>query len=141
MEATWPCDKCKTWNERVLTFPLSPIHCKQCQAETLNKGGSAFTNGTTINQCAACGTEHLFRQRDFNRTLGIALLVLGVALAYWTYGISLLVVTIIDWLLYRMVGEVGCCYRCEAQYRNSKLVDEIPAFDLKLHDYYRSLKN
>ena len=139
MELTWPCPHCQHWQTQTVSFPLSAMICPQCRKPQLTEGGSAFRESGKVTQCPACGTEHLYRQRDFNRKLGIGLLVLGIALAYWTYGVSLAVVTLIDWLLYKKVGEVGCCYRCHAQLRKSAEVSKIAPFDLKLHDYYKSL--
>jgi hypothetical protein len=64
----------------------------------------------------------------------------GVALAYFTYGLSLLVVTLIDFFLVRRVREVGVCYQCQAEFRKSDLVDALKPFDLELFDYYRNLR-
>jgi hypothetical protein len=141
MELTWPCPHCARWQNEIVSFPLASINCPECHKPQLTSGGNAFRERGEVKQCPACGTEHLFRQKDFNRKLGIGLLVLGIALAYWTYGISLLAVTLIDWLLYKNVGEVGCCYRCQAQIRKTHQIKNLAPFDLKLHDYYRSLRS
>lgn len=67
--------------------------------------------------------------------------MLGVALAYFTYGASLLVVTLIDWLLYRQVQEIGCCYTCGSVFRHSAKIRQLDPFSLGLHDYYKNLKD
>ena len=69
------------------------------------------------------------------------MVVLGVLLAYFTYGISLLLVALVDWLIYKRVKDVGCCYSCEAQFRDSPMVAKLAPFNLELHDYYRNLKS
>ena len=91
-----------------------------------------------LSQCLVCGTPHLYRQKDFNRKLGVGLVIVGVLLAYFTYGLSLLTVAIIDFVIYRSVGEVACCYQCESQYRGVG-IDVVPPFNLSLHDYYQNL--
>lgn len=112
--------------------------CPNCGKAVFEQATENLTKHGALNQCPLCGSEHLFRQKDFNRKVGVAILAVGVVLAFWTYGISLLIVTIIDWLIARGVGEVGICYRCRACYRGSS-VENLPGFNLSLHDYYRSL--
>jgi len=80
----------------------------------------------------------VYQQKDFNRTIGVSLLVVGVILSFWTYGISLLVVTLIDFLLYRFVGNVGVCYQCQSAFRDDPAIARLEPFNLQLHDYYRS---
>ncbi len=90
--------------------------------------------------CPRCKCEHLYRRKDFNRKFGITLIAVGVVLSYWTYGVSLVVVTLLDWLLSITVGEVGICYQCEEQFRDKEMVKQLPPFNLSLHDYYMNLK-
>lgn len=94
-------------------------------------------NERVLEICAICGSSDLYRMKDFNRKLGLFILVLGIALSFFTYGVSLLLVTIIDWWLYKKVGELAVCYKCQALYRGYAL-DNIPAFNLVLFDHYRS---
>lgn len=88
-----------------------------------------------------CGAAHLYRQKDFNRKWGLALVALGVIFAYWTYGISLVVVTLLDWVISRRVKEVATCYRCQVVFRDTPLIADVAPFDLELQDYYRNLKH
>ena len=112
--------------------------CPHCHEEALPHATDRFHQTQKLDQCPLCGCAHLFRQKDFNRKLGVALIVVGVLLSFWTYGISLLIVTGIDFFLYRSVGEVGCCYGCHSVFRGDT-IRQLPPFDLELHDYYRSL--
>ncbi|NBV51846.1 hypothetical protein EBR78_11600, partial [bacterium] len=83
---------------------------------------------------------HLYQRKDFNQKLGIGLIVLGVVLAYFTYGLSLLLVTGIDWWLSKRIPPMGACYRCKSEFRNSKLIRSMEPFNLQLYDYYRNLR-
>ena len=87
-----------------------------------------------IEQCAACSHGELYFQKDFNRTTGIALVVLGSIFVPWTYGLSLLGVTILDYVVWRMVKDVIVCYRCQAVHRGYPLNADIRPFDLVIHD-------
>lgn len=42
----------------------------------------------------------------------------GIGLVPWTYGLSLPIFALIDWLFYRKVPMMAHCYRCGAEFRN-----------------------
>ena len=89
---------------------------------------------TIIERCAACGHDQLYFQKDFNRTTGIAIVVLGSIFVPWTYGLSLLGVTILDYIVWRLVRNVIVCYRCQAVHRGYPPNAAIKPFDLVVHD-------
>lgn len=135
MEVSTDCGVCHARLDLKLEGPSpAPTHCEM---PLLPYATDKFLRDQSLNQCPHCGAAHLYRQRDFNRRVGVALVVVGIGLAYWTYGISLLVVTAVDWWLYRRVGEVGCCYQCTTLFRGETIAALEP-FDLELEDYYRS---
>lgn len=87
-----------------------------------------------IASCAACGHDQLYFQKDFNRTTGVALVVLGSIFVPWTYGLSLLGVTILDYVVWRLVKNVIVCYRCQAVHRGYPPNPALKPFDLVTHD-------
>jgi hypothetical protein len=89
---------------------------------------------TVIDTCAACGHKELYFQKDFNRTTGIALVVLGSIFVPWTYGLSLLGVTILDYIVWRIVKNVVVCYECQAVHREYAYAESLQPFDLVIHD-------
>ena len=98
-------------------------------------------NHPPLDRCPVCGCEHLYRQKDFNKRLGVALVVVAVVLAYFTFGLSLLTIALVDWLLFPRIQEVGICYQCKATVRsdNKDVIGKLPVFELGLHDYYKNL--
>ncbi len=139
MEFSSFCPHCRHFQEFTLpSFELKA--CTHCHKEIFPNATELFKESFQFNQCPHCGAAHLYRQKDFNRKLGITLLAVGIGLSFFTYGISLLLVTIIDAWLYKKVGNVGCCYSCKSQFRNSPKVDNLEPFDLELHDYYQNIK-
>src|SRR5947199_8238351 len=85
--------------------PMPSVHflCPRCDARVAREEGeparacdrcgassdvTAPPHGTRIERCAACGHEQLYFQKDFNRTTGIALVVVGSIFVPWTYGLS-----------------------------------------------------
>lgn len=70
-----------------------------------------------LERCLRCGSERLYVQKDFNRTLGLAVFVVAALLSLPTWGLSLLVATVIDLGLYFLLGDVTICYGCNTQHR------------------------
>ena len=96
-------------------------------------------------RCLCCGTEDLWRQKDFPQALGLLFVVTGaglstIAWAYvepnWALGI-LLVFAAIDMALYAVMRDVLVCYRCSARHRKANLHDDHPRFNLELNERYR----
>lgn len=141
MEVSAQCPHCQSHQKQLLEFPLQELpYCVSCKKNLFPHPTHNFKKEAYLDQCPLCGSAHVFRRKDFNQKLGVALIVLGVALAYFTYGVSLLVVTLIDFFLFRRIKEVGICYQCQAEFRNHAPLVNLPAFDLELHDYYQNLK-
>lgn len=105
--------------------------CEHCGAET---SVTAPPADALIERCAACGHEELYFQKDFNRTTGIALVAIGAVFVPWTWGLSLLGVTILDYIVWRVVKDVIVCYECQAVHRGYPANPALKPFDLITHD-------
>jgi len=107
----------------------APRPCEHCGAAT-----SVVAPAEKVERCAACEHDELYFQKDFNRTTGIALVAVGAVFVPWTYGISLLAVTILDYVVWRVVKDVIVCYRCQAVHRGYPPNPNLKPFDLVTHD-------
>ncbi len=96
------------------------FHCPQCQKKIETYVDEKAKADLELDHCLICNERQLFLQKAFNRNLGLAIVIVGVILSFWTYGISLLVVAAIDFLLYRFLPPMAVCYRCDAEYRGFK---------------------
>jgi hypothetical protein len=121
------CPKCDARLAREMGEPARA--CERCGA-----ANDVVAPAVVIERCAACGHDQLYFQKDFNRTTGIALVVLGSIFVPWTYGLSLLGVTVLDYIVWRLVKNVIVCYRCQAVHRGYPPNPAIKAFDLVTHD-------
>lgn len=139
MEIDAFCPHCRASVSEVLKVGEEQLSCRACQKNLLEHLTEETRQGVKLSQCPLCGAAHTYRQKDFNRKLGVGLIVLGVGLAYFTYGVSLLAVTLIDWIIAKKVAEVGCCYQCHAQFRKSPMIETMEPFQLTLFDYYKNL--
>jgi hypothetical protein len=123
------CSKCEQRLARIAGEP--PRVCEHCGAEA---SVVAPPENAIVGRCAACAHEQLYFQKDFNRRTGIALVVVGAVFVPWTYGISLLAVTILDYIVWRVVKDVIVCYECQAVHRGYPANLELKPFDLVIHD-------
>jgi hypothetical protein len=123
------CTTCEKRLARIAGEPARP--CEHCSAPS---DGTAPPEGSIIEQCSACTHDQLYFQKDFNRTTGVALVAIGAVFVPWTYGASLLAVTILDYIVWRMVKDVIVCYRCQAVHRGYPPNPALKPFDLVIHD-------
>lgn len=126
--------------------PTVNFLCSQCEQRLSREAGESarpcehcgqpndVTAPATAERCGACGHDELYFQKDFNRATGITLVVIGAILAPFTYFISLLLVTILDWTIWRMVKNVIVCYACQAVHRGYEVPANVKPFDLATHD-------
>jgi hypothetical protein len=114
---------------------MAELPCPGCGLiRTLARDGWLDGRPGRIEACPLCGCQHLYRQRDVNRGWGCALVALGAALVPWTYGISLIALSVLDWWLFRHLPEAVVCYRCDTVYRDAAPTASQGTFDLLKHD-------
>jgi hypothetical protein len=92
------------------------------------------TPRASVDTCPVCSCRHLYRQKDFNRALGCLIVVIGAVLVPWTYGLSLVVLSLVDLWLYHRLQVSVVCYKCDTVYRDARPSDRQGEFDLLKHD-------
>ena len=115
-----------------------PLGCPHCAHPLATEAAAAPV--PRLERCPVCNGYEFYRQRDFNRRLGVALVILGALLAWPTRGISLLVVALIDLGLYALLPRITICYRCEAIFRGLPAGAGGGDFDLAIADKYRRIR-
>ncbi|HSA60046.1 MAG TPA: hypothetical protein VLJ37_10225 [bacterium] len=93
--------------------------------------------GETIDLCLSCGAKDLYLQKDFPRKIAIPIVVVAAILVPWTYGASLIVAAIIDFIIYRRTQWMTVCYKCRAEYRGFTPNPAHKEFDRHLDELYR----
>ncbi|HEX5759293.1 MAG TPA: hypothetical protein VF121_08870 [Thermoanaerobaculia bacterium] len=129
------CRRCGLPFDATLPGGGDALPCPNCGAarEVASAGWSAGPPGT-VEVCPLCGCRHLYRQRDFNRAAGCALVAVGAALVPWTFGLSLLAFGLVDLWLYRRLPLAVVCYRCDTLFRDARPGPRQGDFDLLKHD-------
>ncbi len=112
--------------------PGGTVECPNCTAT--RAVAEAGWEAARVEVCPLCGCRHLYRQRDFNRALGCLLVVVGAALVPWTYGLSLIALSLVDVALYYRLPYAVVCYRCDTVYRDARPGPRQNDFELLKHD-------
>src|SRR5688572_4613909 len=133
---------CRQCNMEI-AFPPTAVRegviCPGCQKPVPLRMDPTIEKEGYVRNCVACSHDTLYLQKDFNRGLGIAIVVVGslVSLYFFSrsqpiYGMLALFASAgVDLLLYSLVGEVTVCYSCHAIYRAFKRNPNHGPFDLK----------
>lgn len=147
-EAQWRCFKCLHPNRTAAEGPATgPWVCENC-GEELPAHPETIDASGEIAACPVCSCPDLYRQRDFNRKIGIAIIVVGavvsigagVLISPWLTYILLTAFALIDFVIYRRVPECVVCYHCQAILRGYPGTSEIEPFDLNISDKYLEIE-
>jgi len=113
----------------------STVTCRRCGEDHPIEPAAAMEGGE-LRRCWVCGCDWLYRQRDFNRKVGLGIVAVAAVFSVKTYGLSLLAAAIIDLILYTRLPQIALCYHCEAIHRGFPLPDRIEAYDLATQERY-----
>ena len=118
--------------------------CSECGSDTRLAPSEQMLGGSRVDTCAACGHDNLYIQKDFNRALGLTIVVLGVLVSVVFFArnqpfyamLALVAMAAIDGAVYLLVGEVTVCYVCHTLYRGFGRNPDHAGFDLELLERY-----
>lgn len=87
-----------------------------------------------LKECPVCTRQDFYKQKDFNRIVGVTLFIIAAILSIWTYGMSLVALYLVDLFLFRKLSLVAICYKCKTNFRNLTNMDEIRDYDHEMND-------
>jgi len=117
MTVEYVCENCQRDNLKTLTQAEETLVCAQCSHTISAKLSKGMQSGGKVDRCVVCGRIRFYVQKDFNPRLGLLIFAIGVIFSYHTYGLTLLIATLIDFILYKTLKPVTICYHCRAIYR------------------------
>lgn len=86
--------------------------------------------------CPECGCKHLYKKKNFNQAIGCIIILIGALLVPITYGLSLLVLFIVDLYLYKKVEDSIECYKCKSEFTNVSIPEDLLDFDHHIAEIY-----
>jgi len=133
MEVTLTCIECGSGINIHPEKNASQATCPICQKSNPVKFASSMEEGI-LESCPSCERKDFYKQKDFNRKIGVILFIIASILSVFTYGISFIVLYLFDFILHRKLGDVVSCYKCSTLFRKVKNIEGIPAFDHEMND-------
>ncbi len=122
--------------------------CPHCHASP-EDAGPLPVKGESVSKCWICGTEEFYIQKDFNRQLGLFIVLLSAGLIFLMMlltqnhrlGIGLLLgVACLDWFVFRLIKNVTVCYLCHSLYRGFPQHPDHAGFYLGNEEKYKKLR-
>ena len=117
------CYSCKKFSQ-VSVSQNQLIVCGQC-SKVWGKMGEVEK---VFERCPVCEARQFYLQKDFNQALGCFIMLIGIALVPWTYGLSLPVFALFDWILHKRVPTIVICYKCLSEFRGFKIPEHFKPF-------------
>ena len=127
------CTECGSGVEFTPEQSANKVECSVCgTVHDINV--SRELEDEILKECPCCGRKDFYKQKDFNRKIGVLLFVVAAILSIWTYGISLIVAWLIDLFLFKKVGWIGICYKCDTIFRTPKNIGDLTDFNHEMND-------
>ena len=149
MNIVCACPACQMGIYQTSVEEASSIICTACgQSVAVPQGAIQVSEKNAqprLNRCLVCPSTELFVRKNFPQRLGIAIVVVGLAMScvawgyrdlFWTFGI-LFSTALLDVILFFVVPDCLTCYRCGARYTGTDGMSELGNFNLETHEKYR----
>lgn len=133
MEVQITCPNCGSSIEVVPEKGAAKVQCEICQHVTPVNFSETHEQGV-LSDCPVCARQDFYKQKDFNRVIGVTLFVIAAIASIWTYGLSLVVLYLMDLFLFRKLSLVAICYKCKTNFRRLANMNEIRDYDHEMND-------
>ena len=117
------CPQCKKYSI-LEAADNKTLTCPSCQ----NLWGNVSSVQGIFERCPMCTCRQFYTVKDFNQIIGFLVMGIGIVLVPKTFGLSLPVFALIDWLIYRYVPTLVACYRCGGEFRGFETPKQLKAF-------------
>ena len=117
------CDQCKQYKS-IEYKDQDILNCPACQAQW----GTVSNKEDVFDYCPVCRCRQFYISKDFNQFVGCLIMVIGIVLVPWTFGLSLPVFALVDWLIHKKVASIINCYKCGTEFRGFNTQDRFKPF-------------
>lgn len=133
MEIQITCNHCGSSVEVMPEKHAQKVECDVCK-HVMDVHFKPEHEEGLLKECPVCTRQDFYKQKDFNRKIGVLLFVIAAILSIWTYGLSLVALYLVDLLLFRKLNLVAICYKCQTNFRQVKNMAELYDFDHEMND-------
>lgn len=118
--------------------------CERCGEKPALDFSPLILEQNQVDVCPSCQRRSFYVQRDFNRNLGLAVVVvcavIGLLFVFYDRPVlfyaSLGVGVLIDLVLYSILPDVTICYACQAIFRGATRNPDHEGFALHIADHF-----
>lgn len=133
MEVTITCSNCGSGVQVIPSQTATQAKCQICD-ELVDVKFTEQDENSNLCRCPICTRQDFYQQKDFNRKIGVTLFVLAAIASIWTYGLSFVALWLVDLLLFKKLGSIAICYKCQTIFRKVSNIAEIRPFDHEMND-------
>lgn len=133
MDVQITCTECGSGVEVNPDISATKVQCEVCKHIQDVHFTPVHVEGD-LKECPVCSRQDFYKQKDFNRKIGVTLFVIAAILSIWTYGLSLVALYLMDLFLFRKLAMVAICYKCRTNFRSVRNMAEIRDFDHEMND-------
>ncbi len=133
MEIQITCPACQSSVEVIPSHVAKKVECDICK-HVIDVNFSQVHEVGVLTECPVCTRMDFYKQKDFNRKIGVLLFVIAAILSIWTYGLSLVVLYLLDLFLFRKLPMVAICYKCQTNFRKVMNIADIRDYDHEMND-------
>jgi hypothetical protein len=141
MQIVAKCPACDAGLPVEVVEDRTVITCGGCGRDIPLSFSDAVRADRAVDRCPVCGGGDFYSRKDFDPTLGLAVVIAGAlvsAVFYW-FGKDLFAYAVlgaaalIDLLVFGRLKGLTICYRCHSEFRGAYLCNA-PGFDLHIAD-------
>ncbi len=144
MDVYFSCNHCQAQHRIDPAYVSSEVQCAECSQHVNFNVSESIRSQNIVDLCPCCEKSSFYIQRDFNRNLGLAIVVLCALVGLffvWIdrplfFYLSLGAGVLLDFLLYLVLPDVTVCYACHTTFRKVSRNPGHKAFDLHIADHY-----
>jgi len=133
MTVTMTCTECGSGINILPSTDAKAAECDVCQEKIAVQFNEEHLQGV-LKDCPCCQRKDFYKQKDFNRKIGVILFVLAAIASIWTYGLSLIALWMVDFFLFRKLSQIAICYKCQTIFRNVANIEDIHDFNHEMND-------
>jgi len=138
------CDEMFLYHSEDMPAKDEPLQCPHCEL-VFSEGVPIPRAGAPVQACWVCSNREFYVQRDFNRELGLLIVIASAMIVFLIMllmdpflGIlCLFVIALVDLIVYRSITSCTVCYLCQSVYRGYPVNHEHKTFYLGTEEKYK----
>lgn len=131
------CPECKSGFLINVKQDNDNLSCKNCKMNFNKVVIDEMEKTKTVTECPICKFNDFWIDKKFPKKIGLALVIIAAILVPFTWGLSFIILFLLDIILWISLEWRMNCYKCGSEFIGFIKNEKTKPFDLKLYDYYK----